>query len=157
MPLQWHAAPCRSNGMLPHAAPMACPPMPPHAFLMACRPNAMPPLVFPLACYPMPPQYPRPTHLHHVLPIPVILVPITQNTPQLPISTLGPPVCITAKRPSAHPSISCHSLLLILVLNPTHCPSAHLYTVCNHNTINPSPCTIHPPAHPSASGRAHFM
>jgi len=41
--------------------------------------------------------------------------------------------------PSAHPSISYHSLPLILVLNPIHCPSAHPYTMCNKYTINPSP------------------
>jgi hypothetical protein len=99
-------------------------------------------------------QYPRPTRLH-VLPIPIILVPITQNILLLLIGTLGPLVCIAAKSPSAHPSILYHSLPLILVLNPIHCPSAHPYTVCNQYTINPSPYIIHPPAHPSALGTAH--
>ena len=152
----WYATPCCCNGipptnMLPHAAPMACRPMPLQWHALPCCLTNMPPHAFLMACHPT-----IPSQWHAA---PMQCRPLCSPwlaTPCCP-STLGPPICIAAKRPSAHPSILCHSLLLILVLNPTHCPSAHLYTLCNHNTINPSPCTIHPPAHLSALGRAHTL
>jgi len=130
--------PCCHNAMPPHAIPMVCRPnaMLPHATTMQCHP-----------CLPMLSQFHATPCLPNVTPM--------QCHPMPPHATLIPCHPIAATSPSAHPSILYHSLPLMLVLNPIHCPLAHLYTVCNQYSINPSPYIIHPPAHPSALGTAH--
>ena len=116
MPPQCNAAPCHPNAMPPHAATMQCHPclpMPSQFHAIPCLPNGMLPQwhVTPMQCHPMPPH--------------------------AALISCHP---IAATNPSAHPSILYHSLPLMLVLNPIHCPLAH-----------PSALgTAHTSAHPSA-------
>ena len=153
LPPKCNAAPCHPNGMPPQCNAAPCHPngMPPQCNAAPCHHNAMPPHM-PSQCYAAPclpngmlPQW-------HVTPM--------QCNPMLPHAALIPCHPMPSKfhaatSPSAHPSILYHSLPLMLVLNAIHCPLAHLYTVCNQYSINPSPYIIHPPAHPSALVTAH--
>ena len=156
MSSQWYAAPmqCRPNGMSPHCNATPCLPIPSQFHAAPCHPSAMLPHVFPMACCPN--GMSLPCHPNSMSPHAALIPchPMLPHAAPIPCRPM-PSKFHAATSPSAHPSILYHSLPLMLVLNPIHCPSAHPYTVCNQYSINPSPYIIHPPAHPSALGTAH--
>ena len=99
-PIQWHAI--GRQCMPPDAAHILQIPRPSAHPSASCPPCTICPSTYPNIHYTFAYQYPRPTRLHHVLPIPIILVPIIQNVLLLPIGTFSHPYPLlqTALRPT---------------------------------------------------------